>query len=64
MDNLTGRVDQLQVQVHLNSDVLDHVVQDQRVLATQVDATGKVVLCLNLEQIARDLEDSTIFVFD
>lgn len=44
--------------------MLDQVVQDQRVLATQVDANGKAVLCLNLERIARDLEDSTNFVFD
>lgn len=51
VDNLAARVDQLQVQVHLNSDVLNQVVSDQHVLAEQMDATGKAVAKLTLEQM-------------
>lgn len=47
----------LQVQVHLNTDVVDHVVHDQQTPAAQVDATGKAVAKLTLERMARDLED-------
>ncbi|WVZ52980.1 hypothetical protein U9M48_003975 [Paspalum notatum var. saurae] len=58
MDEMAHTQHTMQAQINLNTDAVNQVILDHQHLATQVEATGKAVARLTLEQMARDMEES------